>query len=334
MTLRTAVIASIAVAVIVAACGGDGDDTPPASPTLVATPTAILAAETMCGAGPATMRGTVETELLTEISGLVASRSQEDVLWAHNDSGDVARVFAMAVDGRHLGSYTLAGVEAIDWEDMAIGPGPVEGEDYLYLGDIGDNPAERPEVIVYRVLEPDAGSSGDITDVETLVLRYPDRPHDAEVLLVDPLDGAIYIITKEIDGGPSTLFRTVDFAGPDTILEEVATVDFKALKSAVEPPDDASPLVLGIGWLPTGGDVAPDRSMVAIRTYETVWVWQLQGGAALSEAFTNEPCEASSAIEPQGEAIAFDATSAGFYTASEGVNPPIYYTGQDAQPLP
>ena len=139
-----------------------------------------------------TMRGTVETELLTEVSGLVASRSQEDTLWAHNDSGDVARVFAMAVDGRHLGSYTLAGVEAIDWEDMAIGPGPVEGEDYLYLGDIGDNPAERPEIIIYRVLEPDAGVSGTLTDIETLVLRYPDRPHDAEVLLVDRFDGAIH----------------------------------------------------------------------------------------------------------------------------------------------
>ncbi|MCH8162001.1 MAG: hypothetical protein IIB88_08925, partial [Chloroflexi bacterium] len=37
--------------------------------------------------------------------------------------------------------------------------------------------------------------------------------------------------------------------------------------------------------------------------------------------------EAPAAIEPQGEALAFDAGSVGFYTASEGVNVPIYYTG-------
>jgi hypothetical protein len=224
MTLRVAIFASIAIALIVAACGGDSDETPVASPTVAATPTVLLTAEpTICGAGPAATRGTVETELLTEISGLAASRSQPDVLWAHNDSGDTARVFAMGVDGQHLGSYTLAGIDAVDWEDMAIGPGPVEGADYLYLADIGDNPAERPDVIVYRAPEPDAGASDDLTGVKTLVLRYPDKPHDAEVLLVDPLDGALYIITKEITGGPSTVFRAVDFDQPNAILEEVAT---------------------------------------------------------------------------------------------------------------
>ncbi len=40
-----------------------------------------------------------------------------------------------------------------------------------------------------------------------------------------------------------------------------------------------------------------------------------------------DACEALAAIEPQGEALAFDAASVGFYTASEGVNVPIYQTG-------
>ena len=327
MIIRAAPIAVILLLLTLAACGGDSDDAPLASPTTIVMPTAVRTAETVCGAPPAITAGSVETELLTEISGLVASRSQQGVLWAHNDSGDIARVFAMTDDGRHLATYTLSGVQAIDWEDMALGPGPIEGADYLYLGDIGDNAAERPEITVYRVLEPDAGSDGELADVEALVLRYPDRPHDAEVLLVDPLDGSIYIITKEITGGPSTVFRTPADAGPDAVLEEVAMVDFRALEFAVEPPQDAGLLVLNVGWLPTGGDVAPDRSAVAIRTYAGVWVWEIQENAELWEAFTGEPCEAPSTIEPQGEALAFDAGSAGFYMASEGINPPIYYTG-------
>ena len=327
MMIRAAPIAGILLLLTLAACGGDSADTPLASPAAIATPTVARVAETFCTASPAITVGTVETEMLTEISGLVASRSQPGVLWAHNDSGDSARVFAMTEEGLDLGSYTLAGVEAIDWEDMALGPGPVEGADYLYLGDIGDNPAERSEITVYRVLEPDADSGGELTDVEALVLRYPDRPHDAEVLLVDPRDGTIYIITKEVAGGPSTVFRAPGDAGQDTVLEEVATVDFKALEFAVAPPPDAGLLVLNVGWLPTGGDVAPDRSAVAIRTYAGVWVWQLQGSAELWQAFVGEPCESPAAIEPQGEALAFDAGSAGFYTASEGENPPIYYTG-------
>lgn len=327
MIIRAAPIAVILLLLTIAACGGDSADTPLASPAAIVTPTVARTAETVCASGPAVALGSVETDLLTEISGLVASRSQPGVLWAHNDSGDIARVFAMTEEGLDLGAFTLAGVEAIDWEDMALGPGPVEGADYLYLGDIGDNPAERSEITVYRVLEPDADSDGELTDVEALVLRYPDRPHDAEVLLVDPRDGTIYIITKEVAGGPSTVFRTPGDAGQDTVLEEVATVDFQALEFAVEPPPDAGLLVLNVGWLPTGGDVAPDRSAVAIRTYAGVWVWQLQDSAELWQAFAGEPCEAPSTIEPQGEALAFDAGSAGFYTASEGMNPPIYYTG-------
>ncbi len=337
MIIRAVPIAFTLVLLALAACGGDGEDTPLASPTSVATPVAtptiVNTVETTCGIEPAVTRGSVETELLTEISGLVASRSQPGVLWAHNDSGDSARVFAMTDDGRDLGAYTLAGVEAVDWEDMALGPGPVEGTDYLYLGDIGDNAAVRSQITVYRVPEPEAESGGELTDVEALVLRYPDRPHDAEVLLVDPLDGTIYIITKEIAGGPSTVFRAPNdtsepgVAALDAVLEEVATVDFQALNVAVAPPDDASVLVLGVGWLPTGGDVAPNRSAVAIRTYGGVWLWQLDSGDELWQAFTGEPCEAPAAIEPQGEALAFDAESVGFYTASEGVNVPIYYTG-------
>ncbi len=330
MFIRAAALIAVTIFLLaLAACGGDGDSvgTPLASPTSAATPTLARVAETVCASPPAITIGTVETEMLTEISGLAASRAQPGVLWAHNDSGDTARVFAMTDDGSHLGDYTLAGVQAIDWEDIALGPGPVEGQDYLYLGDIGDNAAERPEITVYRAPEPDAGSGGELADVEALVLRYPDKPHDAEVLLVDPLDGSIYIITKELTDGPSKVFRAPGDAGQDTVLEEVATVDFQALEFAAEPPPDAPVLVLGVGWLPTGGDVAPDRSAVAIRTYAGVWVWQIQGNGELWQAFAGGPCEAPSTIEPQGEALAFDAGSAGFYTASEGINPPIYYTG-------
>lgn len=328
MIMRAATFAAMLLLLMLAACDGDSDDSPEASSTtVVATATVTVETETVCASGPATEIGTVETGELTEISGLVASRTQQGVLWAHNDSGDTARVFAMTEEGDDLGAYPLAGVEAIDWEDMALGPGPVEGTDYLYLGDIGDNPAERPEITVYRVPEPDAGSGGELTDVEALVLQYPDRPHDAEVLLVDPLDGTIYIVTKEVAGGPSTVFRTSWTEGQSAVLEEVATVDFPALEVTAALPEDAGVLVLALGWLPTGGDVAPDRSAVAIRTYSGVWVWQLEDDADLGQAFAGEPCEAPAAIEPQGEALAFDAESAGFYTASEGVNVPIYYTG-------
>ena len=88
----------------------------------------------------------------TEISGLVASPTQPGVLWAHNDSGDRARIFALRNDGSLIASLDVPGAEATDWEDIAVGPG-----DDLLLGDIGDNQSVRKDIDIYRVPEPRLG---------------------------------------------------------------------------------------------------------------------------------------------------------------------------------
>ena len=286
-------------------------------------------ADAICGA-TSEVFGTVESPELVEISGLAASRTNEGVLWAHNDSGDTARVFAIGPRGEHLGTYTLADTEAIDWEDMAIGPGPEDDTDYLYLADIGDNQAQRATIVVYRVPEPEVRRDGtptsaELTGVEQLTLRYPDGAHDAEIFLVDPSTGDMFIVTKELQLPASFVFRAPAFAEPGIplTLEQVGQIDFKALPSRVEVPPDAPQLVRGVPHLPTGGDVSPDGRLVAIRTYATVWVWVRQDDTPLWEAFSGVPCEAPAAIEQQGEAIAFHADGTGYTTVSEGAGAPL-----------
>ncbi|MDQ3588012.1 MAG: hypothetical protein M3375_06665, partial [Actinomycetota bacterium] len=147
------------------------------------------------------MTGRVQTTDATELSGLVASRRQTGVLWAHNDSGDSARLFALTTEGRLRGEVVVAGAQNVDWEDIALGPGP-SGQDALFVADIGDNENERPSVSVYRVAEPDLsrGAPRSSAPAERLVLRYPDRPHDAEALLVDPSTGELVMVTKSFGG--------------------------------------------------------------------------------------------------------------------------------------
>ena len=98
--------------------------------------------------GPGRRAGIVRSELIREASGIVASRRNPGVLWVHNDSGDMARVFAITASGEFLGVCNIAGATARDWEDIAIGPGPDPDQHYLYLGDIGDNQAKYPDVTV------------------------------------------------------------------------------------------------------------------------------------------------------------------------------------------
>ena len=44
------------------------------------------------------------------------------------------------------------------------------------------------------------GGEGATAPAERLSLRYPDGPHDAETLLVDPRRGDLYLVTKRADG--------------------------------------------------------------------------------------------------------------------------------------
>ncbi len=332
-TAPHALAAAIALLALAAACGGGGDDVARTPVVPTAMPISPQAGASPVCAGEAAVVGRVESPDLVEVSGIAASRRNEDseVIWAHNDSGDTARFFGITAEGRTLASYTLVGAEAVDWEAMAVGPGPEEGLSYVYFGDIGDNNAQRSEIVVYRLPEPVVSSvdttppAADITDFDSLTLRYPDRPHDAETLIVDPVDGDLVIVTKEIATGTSLVFR----AGPDIqpgrpyTLEQVAQIDFKSLPTALTPPPDAPALVAGVPFLPTAGDVSPSGKLVAIRTYGSVWLWTRPDGAPLWEAFTGTPCEGPSAIETQGEAIAVDAVGAGYITVSEGMNPAI-----------
>ncbi len=104
--------------------------------------------------------GTIQTPELDEASGLAASAKNPGTLWINNDSGDSARLFAIAPDGSTRGIYPFEGASAIDWEDVAIGPGPHAQTPYLYAGDIGDNGSVRPNVVLYRVPEPKVVGDG------------------------------------------------------------------------------------------------------------------------------------------------------------------------------
>ena len=92
---------------------------------------------------------------ITESSGIAASARADDLFFTHNDSGDTARFFAVDDHGCTQAVFDLAdrGTIAIDWEDMARGP-KIDGKPTLFLADIGDNFAARPNVVVYRVVEP------------------------------------------------------------------------------------------------------------------------------------------------------------------------------------
>jgi hypothetical protein len=267
---------------------------------------------------PGRIVGRVVSLSLLEASGLAASRHNAGVLWTHNDSGNEARLFALALDGRQLGAYRLVGAACVDWEDVAVGPGPVEGASYLYVADVGTNVTPRDVVVVDRVLEPavkpdQASVQADLAESETFQLSYPDaQPHDAEALMVDPLTGDLYIVEKTFDARPNVYRARAPLWAGRMRLEHIMTLELE--KNAGRG-----------GGLVTAGDISAAGDAIVIKTYINGYLWLRPPGTSVVEALRKPPCRVPLAKEPQGEAIAFSADGNGYFTLSEGLEQPIYF---------
>jgi len=255
--------------------------------------------------------GLVTNPDIVEASGLAASRRNANVLWLHNDKGDTSRVFAISTTGASLATFVLAGAEASDWEDIAVGPGPIAGVSYLYVGDIGDNSANSDTIEVYRVAEPAVvASSAEVTlsGVDRLEFRYPGGQGDnAETLLVDPTTGDIYVVTKS-DTGEARVYRaSPPFVPLRTTMTLVTTLQFGAAPLLGAPSA-------------TGGDISPDGALIAIRSYDTAYAWRRPAGTTVAEALATPPCSLPVRAEAQGEAFGFFSDGTGYFTVSEGTN--------------
>ncbi len=274
---------------------------------------------TLGGAGIRT--GRVQHENLTEISGIVLSRRNPGVIWAHNDSGGIARVFALKTDGTHLGVFPLVGARATDWEDIAIGPGPSPDVDYLYLADTGNNTLTRSVVTVYRIPEPllDGKSSAatrSLNGVEAMPFRFPGSPHECETLLIDPLTADLYLVSRNRNtrqGGNSFVFRSPAPHTPGTTRTLELVASFPA-------PAEIK-----------GGDISPDGRMILLRAHSAhrqvkALLWNRERkDTPLAQVFGKPAHRIPVRHEPQGEAIAFSADGRSYFTVGEGLKAPIYH---------
>ena len=262
----------------------------------------------------ASTTGTLKDPALIETSGLASSAQNPGVLWANNDSGDTARLFAISEAGATRVIYGLSGATAIDWEDIAIGPGPEANTPYIYAGDIGDNGEQRPNIVVYRVAEPIVvgdGGTYPLDHVDALTFTYPDGSHDAEALVVDPRTGEIYIVIKHLSGGPAAVYRAPAGLkdGSTTVLTKVGAVDLPRI-----------PFVNAV----TGADISRDGTTIAVRTYGGVRLWGRGANQSVIAALGADPCTGPIPVEVQGESIGIQPNGRGYFTASEGVNVPLH----------
>src|SRR5215217_2230974 len=268
--------------------------------------------------GPPTTLATIKDNSVSESSGLVASRTMPGAYWTNNDSGDGPFIYAFDTRGDSFGTFRVSGAQARDWEDIAAGPGPQRNRSYLYIGDIGDNDAVRPEVIVYRVPEPALSAAtrnltkkrpGATEPADAIRLKYPDGKHDAEALLVHPRTGNIYIVTKVLIANPAVYEAVAPCAAGQSItMRRLGEVRVPSL----------------LGGVITGGSISPDGRRVALCDYFQGYELVLPVGVSnFDDIWKQKMTGFDLGKRKQGESITYRLDGKALLATSEGKQPPL-----------
>jgi hypothetical protein len=188
----------------------------------------------------------------------------------------------------------------IDTEDLAA-----TADGSLWIADTGGNRVRRIDVSLVRV-NPKTGSA------QRYRLVYPDRPHDAEALLISPDGSQVLIVTKSPTGTATVYAASTPLrADKPSRLRAVALVQVKSLVG--RNPGPAAVLV-------TGGAVSPDGMHVVLRTYNEAWEWDVTNGN-IADAFGGLPRKVTLLETKQGEAITYTPDGSGFLVSGEQLAP-------------
>jgi hypothetical protein len=219
----------------------------------------------------------IDSRKIRESSGLVKSRTHPDVFWTHNDSGDEPRIFAITARGEVLAEYEILGVEAVDWEDIAI-----DDSRNLYIADFGNNFNRRTDLTVYRVPEPDPRlGAGTARSDRKYEFRYSEQTRvpshcpanfDAEALFW--MEGDLYVLTKHRSDLETVLLRIPGSAEEtELVLHPLARFDVGKGRRMIFGRRTRGVWHDFFGMV-TAADLSPDGRTLAILTYYAIFLYE------------------------------------------------------------
>lgn len=154
---------------------------------------------------------TVLPESMNETSGLIYFN---DALITHNDSGNSTELFEFdETNGEIIRTVNITNATNIDWEDLA------QDENYIYIGDFGNNTGDRQDLVIYRVDKQEYITQNQVTatsisfvyEDQSEFTGTPNSDWDAEALFC--MGDNLYVLTKEWQSLQTRLYRLPKLEG-------------------------------------------------------------------------------------------------------------------------
>lgn len=274
--------------------------------------------------------GQIESDRITECSGMDVSKLTSDLLWAINDGGNGPFVYALGIDGRDRGRARVAGIDNRDWE--GIDTFVWRGRPMILIADFGDNNRQYDVYTLFAIEEPRLdGERLAASTVVPLAWRidfvYPDGPHDAEGVAVNSAADEIFILTKRDDPPLLFVLPLAPFSTDRPILaHRSAPID------KIPPPtdEDRRQSYGAVRSRPTALDMSSDGALMAVLTYKHAYLFSRQPGQTWATAVASRPELVRLPLPQYGqdlrqrEAICFTQDGNSLMISSEGLNAGIY----------
>ncbi|RZT96572.1 hypothetical protein EV201_1210 [Ancylomarina subtilis] len=172
----------------------------------------------------------------------------DDLFWVINDSDCPAELLAYDLKGELKKTLQINNASNKDWEDLA------EDENYIYIGDFGNNRGARKDLRVLRVLKTDMLTQTELR-VDSITFAWADQQdfskrnmkHDFDCEAFFAYGDSLYFFTKNWANKKTRLYSMSKQPG-DYQLKPIAEFD--------------------VDFMVTGADITADGKTVALVGYK------------------------------------------------------------------
>ena len=192
--------------------------------------------------------------VVRESSGLIRVDNR---LWTLNDSGGKPILYQIDErNGRVVKKLKITNARNRDWEDIAY------DDNYVYIGDIGNNRGDRKDLKVYKIPRASLRTSKSVR-AEVIYFKYSDQKdfrsrahknnYDCEAMVAH--NGKLYLFSKNWQDQKTRLYELTTHAGKHT-AKYISTFD--------------------IGGMVTGATINEELDILLLTTYSSllsVKVW-------------------------------------------------------------
>ncbi|NOX85346.1 MAG: T9SS type A sorting domain-containing protein [Chlorobi bacterium] len=179
-----------------------------------------------------------------ETSGLLY---YDNDFWTLNDSGNDPIIYRLdTTNGSIIQRITVLKASNVDWETLA------QDDDYIYIGDVGNNSGNRDDLGIYIVAKASIPASGDASvNSNHITFTYSDYPgqkierddnnFDCEAMIC--IGDSLYLFSKNWGNQKTKLYRFPKTPGNYT-AEKIYTYDANGLVTGADYNKTAKEITL------------------------------------------------------------------------------------------